>query len=202
MKNWCCLAGMVMVATIAFSTTASAQSPQVVVMDVTKVFEKLESFKAEIEQIAAEAEQYEAGLKVEQEKLQKMVEAREEMAVGSAAYKTAEENIAKTNAELQTKLMLKRKDFLEREAKIYYRYYAQIKEQTSLFCQKHKVSLVLNYDSTPIDGTNRQSVQMGIRNPIVYQTNLDVTSLLIDQINAAGPAKEIAISAKPAGMTR
>ena len=174
-------------------------APKVVVMDVTKVFENLTHFKTEIEQIATEAEQYEAGLKAQQQELMKKAETRKDFTPGTPDYKKIEEEMARMQSEMQMNAMLKRKEFLEREAKIYFKYYTQIRTTTKAFCDGYGVQLVLNYDSSSIDAGNRQSVQMGIRNPIVYQSNLDITTAITEQLNKLGPAPEVRISAAPTG---
>ena len=90
--------------------------------------------------------------------------------------------MAKKVSDLQVAMTLKRKEFVTRETAIYYETYGQIQASVEKIATQYGISLVLRYDSSPMEEDNRPSVQKGVANPVVYQRNLDLTAMVIESI--------------------
>lgn len=180
----------------ATSTTIAQQQQQqsnpvpIVVVDLSKVFEQHPTFKTQMERIKAEVKTTEAGFQQQGEAIKKRLQQLQQLKSTSAEYKTLEAEIALGQGQVQADLALKRKEFLEREAKVYYATYMQVKKEIQTFSEANRIGLVLRYSSEKMDPSNRQSVMQGVNQPIVYnQGNLDITRYIVERLvrTAGGP---------------
>ena len=101
----------------------------------------------------------------------------------SLEYKQMEEELARTQSDLQVKVGLKRKEFLEQEARVYYRVYREVEQAVALFAQRNRIGLVLRYNGDEMKEDDRASVLQGVNRAVVYQSNLDVTNFVLQQLN-------------------
>jgi hypothetical protein len=97
-----------------------------------------------------------------------------------------EASIARQLADVQVKASLKRNEILAREAQVYYETYDEVVREVARLANTHNISLVLRYDSSPINPQDRGSVLKGVNNPIVVQHKLDLTDALIAQVRVSG----------------
>jgi hypothetical protein len=81
------------------------------------------------------------------------------------------------------KIGLKRKEFLEQEARVYYRVYREIEQSVGLFAQRNRIGLVLRFNGDEMKEDDRASVLQGVNRAVVYQQNLDVTEFILGDLN-------------------
>lgn len=170
----------------ANSTTAQAQQQGgvVAVLDVKKVFDDCEAFQNEIQVIKQEIKGFEEKFRQEGEALLK-----ERQDLGnkyrstSPEYKAAEADLARRFSDLKVRQQLKQKEILEREAGLYYDTYQKIVSVVSKFAENNGITLVLRYESKPIDRDNRPEVIQGVNRRVVFQRNRDLTALISKEIN-------------------
>lgn len=174
------------------ATIASAQQQQnaavpIVVVDLSKVFEQHPTFKSQMERIKAEVKQAEAGFQAKGDEMKKRVQQLQTLKPSSAEFKTLEAEISFEQGRVQADMALKRKEFLEREAQVYFETYTQVKSQIRAFSEANRIGLVLRYSSEKMDPTNRQSVMAGVNQPIVYnEARLDITKYIVDGLTRGG----------------
>jgi Skp family chaperone for outer membrane proteins len=197
--GWLCVAAACC-ATFGGLSTASAQAPgaasaavpaapkQVVVIDIAKVFKEFGAFNAEMESMKAEVDAYEEYLKGKQTELQALVEARGKFTANSPEYKAKDQEILQIQSQTSVEATTKRKEFMEREAQIYFAHYVIILQTIDEFAARNGITLVLRYNSEPIDRTNRQSIQQGVNNAIVFQRSCDITNFVIKTLNPPAAA--------------
>ncbi len=101
---------------------------------------------------------------------------------GTAEYKTTEAEIAQKQAGLQADTQLKRNEFLEKEAQVYYDIYMEVAGEIKSFADNHGIGLVLRFSDDKIDPVNRASVLQGVNRPVVYQRNLNITYDILDRL--------------------
>lgn len=181
--NMHCLVALT-VAVAALSSTASAQQgTKVALLDISHIFQNNTRFKATMDAMKADIENFEKHVKDRRTKLQAKGEGLKQWTVGSDEYKRAEAALAKESADLQVEIGLKKKDIMEREARVYYDAYSEIVRHVAYIGQQRNIGLVLRYNSTQIDRNDRNSVLQGVNRSIVYQNQLDITSLVLNSIN-------------------
>ncbi|MCA9105823.1 MAG: OmpH family outer membrane protein [Pirellulaceae bacterium] len=170
------------------SNVAVAQQNQggiVAVVDIAKVFEAHAGHKAKMLQIEEEVKAFEADFKTQRQSLNTQIQALQAL-VGQPAYKEEEAKLARMDADLTIQANQKRAEIINREAQVYYETYTDVYATVARLAQSYNITLVINYDSAEIDPTNRDSIIKGVNRNVVFQRDLDLTELVIQQINAAG----------------
>ena len=99
---------------------ANSSRFNIAVVDVSYIFKNYQQFRSSMDAMKKEMESAEGELKSERGQVQAREEQRTSFKVGSPEFKNIDEEIARLKAEFNLKAGRIRKDFLEREAKVYY----------------------------------------------------------------------------------
>ena len=167
----------------------SAQQ-NVVVVDMGKIFQEHTAFKASIQDLQKEVESFKLTIQADRTKIQNESEILAGILKSSPEYKTKEAAIAKMAAEMQVNHKIKNKEFMEREAKLYYQTYVHVLTTVQSFSQQNKISLVIRFSGETIDPTNRASVLAGVNNVVVFQEKKDITDLIVKMVNQKSVANQ------------
>jgi Skp family chaperone for outer membrane proteins len=155
----------------------------VVVIDIAFIFKNHVRFNARMNEIKTDIEAFEAQIKSEQQALATRGEQLKQYAPSSQEYRNLETEIAKAGADMQVKVGMKRKDFLEREARVYYEVYQEIYQTVAVFCQRNSIRLVLRFNGDDMKPDDRASVLQGVNRAVVFQQNLDITTDILKLLN-------------------
>lgn len=184
------------IVTLIFSSGAIAQEGTgglVTVLDVAKVFEQNKYFSDKMEQIKSEAGSLKESIQERQRKIQQDAMAVQDLEVGSDTRNQRELELEQRQTALRTEARQKEQDLLNREARIYYETYETMQDVVTKVAQENNIALVLRYDSTPIDKTNRNEVIKGVNRTVVYHKQLDLTKLVSETLNTrtAGAGRSV-----------
>jgi Skp family chaperone for outer membrane proteins len=187
------------VALLAFS--AAAQNADVVgtniaLVDMNLVFKNHLRFKAAMEDLKTDIKNYEAALAERQKQATLLNERLGQFKSGTPEHKQFEGQLAKLTSETQVDMTLRRKEFLEREAKVYYQAYMDVFEQVKDYALRNNIALVLSYNGEQINPQDRSSVLQGVNRAVVYQELLDITPHILERLNRGAPAQNL--GARPA----
>jgi Skp family chaperone for outer membrane proteins len=166
---------------------AAAPAPagtSVAVIDVAYIFKNHVRFNAQMNDMKRDIEGFEASIRGEQTTFQKKREALVTYNPASNEYKKAEEELAHLKSDLDIKVAVKRREFLEQEAKVYYGIYREIEDAVAMFAQRNRIGLVLRFTGDEMKPDDRASVLQGVNKPVVYQDRLDITQHILNQLNA------------------
>ena len=105
---------------------------------------------------------------------------------GAPEYKQMDEEIARLKAEFNLTAGRIRKDFLEREAKVYYQTYLEVGNAVKYYAQQHNIGLVLRFNGDQVDPNLREDVLRAINKPVVHQNNIDITPDVLALLNRGG----------------
>ena len=178
------------------SPSANAARFGVGVVDVSYIFENHLRFKAMMDQMKEDVKKTEELLRKEREQIGLQDEKLKQFATGSADYKNLEERIAEVKAKFNLKAAKQRKEFLEREAKIYYQTYLEVNSVVKQYSESKGLGLVLRFNGDPIDANKREDVLRAINKPVVYQGGVDITPDILASINRSG-ARPVAPTGTP-----
>ncbi|MCA9263643.1 MAG: OmpH family outer membrane protein [Planctomycetales bacterium] len=191
------------------ATTVQAQTPRattassgtnVAVLDVSLVFKNHARFKSAMEAMKTDVDAFEQTLRTRGAEIEKLKQQMVAFKPGTPQYKDLEEKITKMTAAGQADAQLKRNEFLDREAKIYYDVYNEIVATTAQFAKRKNIRLVVRFNSEDMDPQNRRSVLDGVNRAVIYQDALDITNIILDQVNrGASTARAPATGGAPAG---
>lgn len=163
----------------------SQASIPVAVLDLALIFENHPGHKLKMEQLQASADRMKAQFQKDQENLQAKAKQASDSFTGDA-LNTAEVNLRKEEVELQTKARQAQNDLLKQEANAYYETYQDVMQHVEKVCNHYNVSVVLRWDSTPIDPANPSTVIRGVQRTVVY-TNKDLTPVVFQLMGVPYP---------------
>lgn len=178
---------------------ANASKYNIAVVDISYIFKKHERFKATMESMKKEMEGIETELKSDREKIAQQEQQRNQFNAGSPEYKQLDEQVARKMADFNLKMGKLRKEFLERESKVYYQTYLEVVDAITQYAQRQQIGLVLRFNGEPVDPMRRDDVLREINKPVVVQDRIDITPDILVMINRSGaPAATQAVA--PAGQ--
>lgn len=160
----------------------------VAVIDVAKVFKNHHRFNAAMNDIKTEIEQFEAHVKTKQMALKAKSESLATYRAGSPEYHQVEEELARMGSDLQVEVGLKRKGFLEQEARVYYRVYKEVEQEVAVMARRFRISLVLRHNGDDMKEDDRASVLQGVNKAVVFQDGLDITDPILRALNGGTAA--------------
>lgn len=175
----------------AFAGTLNAQdggSGMVAVLDVAKVFESHAVFNQRMDAIKLEAEQFKVKMEAEQNSIRQEAERLADFTPDSEQYRNLEGQLEQRTASMRTHARQTNTDMLNREAKIYYDTYSQMQSVVADAAVEFGISLVVRFDSAAIDSSNRGEVVKGVNRNVVFQKNLDLTSMVIQRMGSPSSA--------------
>jgi Skp family chaperone for outer membrane proteins len=169
-----------------------AQSPQggmgIAVIDISYIFKNHIRFKQNMEFMKKDVMAAEDNLKKDRDHINAMIEKLKSFNPGTPDYKKMEEDITHLQSDFNVRASLQKKEFLEREAKVYTNVYKEIADETKRYAEKFGIAIVLRFNGDPVDPNNRNSVLNEINKPIVYQRNgIDITPYILDGLNRGAP---------------
>ncbi len=165
----------------------AAPNTRVVVIDISKVFENHPRFSSQMESMKQEVQAFEGTLRARGEQIQAIQNEMKQFQPGSAEYKGREEQIMKIQADGQIKATQKKKEFLDREATIYYNVYKEIVNEVSNFANENGIAIVIRFNSEDMK-QDRNSVLETVNRAVVYQNKSNITNAIIERLVRNAPA--------------
>lgn len=172
---------------------AGAAPVHVAVLDVGYVFKNHAGFNAELAKIKEDVMTVENKLKQEQERIKGMFDQLKSYQPGTPEYRKLEGDVAKAQGEFQVKAQLDKKDFLDREAKVYRRVYGDIERVVRDFAAANRIAVVHRFDGEAVEPqeTDRNRIMAYLSRPIIYHdAAVDITPDILRALN--GPAGPVA----------
>jgi len=171
------------------SGQASAQAPLgatvqgpggIALVDVNYILKKHVRLRSQLKELGTEAEKVQKDFERQLQDLQAQGQQLSQMKPGNADYTQLEEKLVGMKAMIQGQITLKRKDFEQREAHLYFNAYREITDEVKYFCEQRGVSLVLNFNGDNVHEESPADVSRGIvRNVVYYTKPLDITPFIL-----------------------
>jgi Skp family chaperone for outer membrane proteins len=167
-------------------TAAGPASGTVALVDINYIFEKHARFKTMMNDLKADVERAEQEIQQKRDGLQKRLQDLERYR-GTADYKRMEQELAKENGDLAVEMQLKRKEFVQREARIYYTVYQEILQEIEYFCNAQGIDMVLRFSGDPVDVEDPNKVLARMNQDVVwYSKDRDITGYILQAILKRG----------------
>lgn len=176
----------------AASGSASASpATHVAVIDVGYIFKNHNRFKAAMEKMKDEVMAAENALKAERDRINVLMEQLKNFNVGTPEHRKLEAEVAKAQGDFNVNAQLQKKDFMDREAKVYLQVYNEIERAVSQFARDNKIAVVHRFDGEPVDDADRNRILGSITKPIVYyDPQVDITPDILRMLNAGAVAAQ------------
>jgi hypothetical protein len=133
----------------------------------------------------------ENSLKAEQERIKGLMDQLKGYNPGTPEYRKFEGEVAKAQGDFSVNAQLQKKDFMDREAKVYLQVYNEIERAVSQFARDHGIAVVHRFDGDPVDASDRNRILGSITKPIVYyDPQIDITPDVLKMLNGATVAAQ------------
>jgi len=178
-------------AQFSFTSTALAQNQAganatkfgTAVVDVGYIFKNHQRFKATMDGMKGEMQGIEQSLKSKREGIAQKEAERNEYNLGTPEYKRLDEEVARQKADFNLEMTQLRKDFLDREAKVYHQTYLEVNEAVKYYAQRQNIGLVLRFNGETPDPNRRDDVLRAINKPVVFHNSIDITPDVLGLLN-------------------
>ena len=179
-----CLLGL-MVLTVNVNS-ANAQT-KVAVVDIGLIFKNHPSFAKELESLKAEADGFKEETRQLQAKLVEEAGALKNYQPDSAEFQQMETGLAQKSAALEVQQRSKLRGLMEREAKLHYDTYLQIKSAISSHCEERGIQLVIRHESAEMDPAQPASIMQKVNSKIVFHRPAnEITQQIVARVSQAG----------------
>jgi Skp family chaperone for outer membrane proteins len=168
------------------------------VVDVAYIFKNHARFKQQMEAMKAKVDAAEQELKRDQEDYKRLADQLKNFQPGSPDYKKTEDDMLKKQGDLNLKVSLQKKDFMEQEGRIYFNVSREIDDAVKQIAVKNNIGLVLRFNGDPVDPVDRNDILRGINKPIVYyDPRMDVTPYVLQDLNRSAAAGTGPVGVRP-----
>ena len=166
------------------ATRPAPGSRPVAVVDISFIFNNYAGFKNRMDNMKKAVQAYEGQLKQRHEALGKDREQLSQFKPGSSDYKRKEQELAGKFSNLQVETQLKKKEFLEDEAKVYYETYGLVENVIKNYASRNGIGLVLRFSKERMNENDRNSVLAGVNRAVVFhQGSLDITNDILSELS-------------------
>ncbi|HMO13936.1 MAG TPA: OmpH family outer membrane protein [Pirellulaceae bacterium] len=183
---------LMLVAALVGTCTATANAQDggfTVVLDVARVFKENTRFDSAMKSIQQEAEQVKVQVQGQLEALQaEAAKVIETFKQGTPEFQREETRLEQQQASLRTKARQLNEELLNKEAKLYHDTYLQMQQVVADLAEKHNIAMVLRFDSSKVDAENRADVIKAVNRGVVYQKELDITDMVIENMRSSTAA--------------
>jgi Skp family chaperone for outer membrane proteins len=162
---------------------ALAQGTPVAIVDLQKVFAHHMRFQAALNDLRNDVKEFESNLADRQRQIAELRERLKSYKAGTPEYKQLEDQIAQLLASGQADGLVRRRELLTREARLYHDAYMEVVEQVADYARRHGIALVLIDHEEPITPDDRRSIGVTLERLVIYQQGLDITPAIIERLN-------------------
>ena len=184
------------------SPSANASRYGIAVVDINYIFKNYSQFKTAMDGIKADIEKAEVTLKTDREAIQAKEEKAKQYQSSSAEFRQLDEEVARLKADFNIRAGRTRKDFQEREAKVYYQTYLQVSSTVQYYAQQNNIGLVLRFNGDQVNPDRPEAILKAINKPVVSQNNIDITPDVLAILNRGGTPGGVAPAATRTGQPR
>lgn len=158
-------------------------APTIALLDVSKIFKGHTRFQSMMAAMRKDVQRAEGEVRAEREAIRKLQE-RLPSFKGTPDYNAAEEDITRRRSELNVRVQLQRKEFLQREAKIYHVVYQEVLQEVNYYCSARNVDMVLRFNGDQGDPDSPETVLRRINKPVIWHAGrLDITGIVLNEMN-------------------
>jgi outer membrane protein len=192
---WAVLAAAVL-ATSSGNLLAQAQpnfAGGVAIIDLSYIFKNHERFKAMTEGMRNEVLRAEEALKARRTEIEtltkRVADLGNELRKDSPEYKQLDADLTRKKIDLSAQVSQQKKEFLEKEAKIYFSVYQEVLDEVQYFSERQRISLVMRFNGDPVTDSDPQEILKQLNKSVVYYNKgIDITPMILDSLNRRGGA--------------
>jgi Skp family chaperone for outer membrane proteins len=188
-----------------YVSMAPAQQPaarpagtNIALLDVNWLFKNSPRLKQRLEELKAEIARAENQLNTEKDRIAKLADELRQYKKGTPDYKRMEEEVTKSQTELQVQFQLQQGEFKQRRAKVFFEAYQEVYSLTEAFCNQYGIDMVMQFNGDQPDVEQPESMLGYVAKPMVWhKQQLDITPRIYQMLN-----QQQGVAAPPATANR
>ena len=139
-----------------------------------------------MDSLKTDVERAESDMKQDRDKIGQMEERLKQFKPGPPEFKNLDSQITQAKANFSVEAANLRKDFLDREARVYYQTYIEVYDAVKFYAQRNNIGIILRFNGDSIDPNIREEVLGAVNKPIVYENSIDITPAILREVNRSG----------------
>ena len=173
------LAGVI----LAICTSSAMAQTKVALLDIGLVFKNHPTFSSELQALKVEADRFKSETQGLQTNLMGKAEVLKNYTPDSAEFRQAETELAQESAALEVQQRNKLRGLMEREAKLHYDTYLEIKRAVATYCEQRSIQLVVRHDSASMNPDQPNTIMQKVNSKIVYnQPTSEITQEIVAMV--------------------
>ncbi len=190
-------------ATAAICLTAAREAQaQVAIIDLKYIFDNHIRFKQMTEEMRRSVQAAEADITARRDRINSLIKQLEGVKKGTPDYKQLEDEITQQKADLNALVSNTKREFMRREAKIYYIIYQEIVQEVKYFAEQQRLTLVIRFNGETIDESDPDIVAKHLHKQVVWHhPNIDITGIILETLNQRRGVPHNAQNNVPRGRT-
>ncbi|MCA9100008.1 MAG: OmpH family outer membrane protein [Planctomycetales bacterium] len=167
---------------------AHAQRPGgVAIVDTRYIFKNHTRFQQLKKQLDGEVQNAQSAMTAKQNDIVQMRDRLKDFNAGTPEFDNIDTTILQRTSELQADVAIQKKEFFQKEAKIYFDVYQEVLAAIRSYAQQNGISLVIRFSNDPADAGDPQSVLRELnKNVVYYEQTIDITGAVLAQLNNTG----------------
>jgi len=162
----------------------------VVLLDVSYIMKNHKRRKAMMENMKAEMDSATKAARRESETIRNLVEQLKVVTPGTTDYKVREKDVLELKSDLDIEMQQQKREFMQREAKILYNVYQEIRHEAYSYATANNVAMVVQFNGDEINKESPQDIIRGINQTVVWNSkNLDITPIILGRLNPPDGAR-------------
>lgn len=163
----------------------------VAIIDLSYIFKNHERFKAMTEGMRTDVLRAEEALKARRTDIEtaakRLTDLGNELRKDSPEYKQLDADLTRKKIDLSTQVAQQKKEFLEKEAKIYFSVYQEVLDEVQYFSERNRISLVMRFNGDPVTDSDPQEILKQLNKSVVYYNkSIDITPMILHSLNQRG----------------
>lgn len=173
---------LVLICGLAFSSSVHGQT-RVALVDIGMVFKSHPVFAQQLEALKGEADQFKNTTQQLQQQLMQKAEVLKNFQPDSDEFRNGETELAKESAAMEVQLRDKMRKLMEREAKLHFDTYMEIKQMIQAYCEQTGTKLVLRYNNVEMKPSDPASIMQRVNGTVVFnRPGNDITTQIVAQL--------------------
>jgi Skp family chaperone for outer membrane proteins len=164
--------------------TAGIDALGIAVVDVSRIFKEHRRFNERLKTLREENDEFRKKVALRQVEIEATQRKLQRLQRGSPEFEQTELLLARLQTELKQFSQRQQQQLLGQETGLYADTYDEVTTAVGRYAQQRNIRLVLRSNDVPADPNNRQSVLGAVNRQVVYQQGLDITDVIVQQLNA------------------
>ncbi|MCC7086067.1 MAG: OmpH family outer membrane protein [Pirellulales bacterium] len=160
----------------------------IAVVDISYILKTYPKLKGQLDGMKSKVEVAEAAARAEAEEIRKMQEDLKKYPENGAEFKRGEEAVLRRQGELQVKISMQKRQFIEEEGRIFFSVSREIDDAVRSVASRYGINLVLRFSGVDSpDPNDRNQTLQGMNKIVVYyDSRMDITPFVLTELQRGG----------------